>query len=400
MELDQATVKLHRARNVAKQFLRKQEAIDEELKQLQQRMYWLKTLRKLNNGQNNDWLRGIRQNSIMPYCRAWNRQVGEKMQARFPVELRTMVYTYLWDRGTILAFPDLSKVAGGSKRLENARLPHFVNAEFMGLPTARETIRVLYDAMYAIGMSVVVRLPEQLMAAVSKDVFQVGLDPREQLRSLHIRLKLDRLRKPRQMTPPLPINHEQTNYIRETELKAWLKTLLGVKHRKNFDLHITLYQRNIRIAVIEEVLTALTSIRKSIISQGGNVDIGWIYRGEWKDGVNNELDDDWDEGCAWEMNDFFRMEPHIWRAGFLGSMALEEMDGCFEERHIRFHSEPCRHVPDPLFVNLMWDDSENEFTTDGESEDQGRDSDDDSLPEPNELSKGHESDLDDDDEHS
>jgi len=39
-------------------------------------------------------------------------------------------------------------------------------------------------------------------------------------------------------------------------------------------------------------------------------------------------------------------------------------------KHMRFFNEPCEHVPDHQFIDMMWEPSEDECTTDGEEEDQ------------------------------
>ena len=52
-----------------------------------------------------------------------------------------------------------------------------------------------------------------------------------------------------------------------------------------------------------------------------------------------------------------------------------EFDEVLHLRHCRFLNEPCEHLPDNDFVHAMWDDSENEWTTDDEFEglDEGTD---------------------------
>jgi hypothetical protein len=46
------------------------------------------------------------------------------------------------------------------------------------------------------------------------------------------------------------------------------------------------------------------------------------------------------------------------------------MSGEIREKHDRFYNEPCDHVPDSQSVDMMWENSENEFSTNGEEEDQ------------------------------
>jgi hypothetical protein len=62
------------------------------------------------------------------------------------------------------------------------------------------------------------------------------------------------------------------------------------------------------------------------------------------------------------------------------------------EKHVRFYNEPCEHVPNRVFVHAMWQNSEDECTTDGEEE--GRelyetsDEDDDESDDSDENDKG------------
>jgi CBS domain-containing protein len=137
--------------------------------------------------------------SIVPYCQAWNLQIAEEVQARLPVELRNFVYRYIWDHDTItLQYPGLQKVAGGSRSVDDGRspltLPHFIDPAFVGLATAREIVRALYDAYHAIEEPIVVRHPEHIKTVITKDVFGVGLDPGVHLKSLILQIKLDRYR--------------------------------------------------------------------------------------------------------------------------------------------------------------------------------------------------------------
>ncbi|EAT89560.1 hypothetical protein SNOG_02829 [Parastagonospora nodorum SN15] len=71
-DLDRAEAKLQR-----------QQSIDKEKLQLQERIYWLNTLHSVYD------------RSIVPYCRSWNLQFAEELQARLPVEIRNLVYQYL-----------------------------------------------------------------------------------------------------------------------------------------------------------------------------------------------------------------------------------------------------------------------------------------------------------------
>lgn len=119
--------------------------------------------------------------TIIPYCQTWNLQFAEEMQGRLPVELRNMICQYLWDGDTFAAFPDLQKVAGGSRSVDDSRskltLPLFIDPKYVGLTTARETVRAFYNAVHLTRHMIIVHRPEHIKAAVTQDVFRVGLDP-------------------------------------------------------------------------------------------------------------------------------------------------------------------------------------------------------------------------------
>lgn len=139
---------------------------------------------------------------MVPYTRAWGLQLGEMMQARLPAELREMVYNCLWDTYSIYAYSYLLKLAGGSKCFggvycqcihghEDPVLPYFIRPDFVGASTAGEIVRALSDTFYYKGDVLMLRQPEHIKNAISKDVFHISLDPGQHLRSLFLRINLD-----------------------------------------------------------------------------------------------------------------------------------------------------------------------------------------------------------------
>jgi hypothetical protein len=205
----------------------------------------------------------------------------------------------LLDKDTIIAYPDLSKVATGTKCSYHpchcnhphkiTVLPHFVNRDFVGAITAREVIRALYDAFYSKDGYLTIRLPEHIKSVVAKDRFHVGLNPGLYPRSLVLRFKLDRLR--RRCLPHIPTNicqHTRADkiYTEKDVLKEWLKALLYIKCKANFELCIVLFQRNVRMAVIDEVLETIAGVRQTLQSRHAKVKIDWTYRGNWSKGKN------------------------------------------------------------------------------------------------------------------
>jgi len=238
-----------------------------------------------------------------------------------------MIYSYLWDRETIIAYPDLSKVAGGSKCLDDLctcsrphdspTLPYFVQPTFMGPAIACEIVRALYDAFHFKNEALTIRRPEHIKAAVTKDVFHVGLDPGQHLRSLVVRVKLDRLRKLRRRciwTDVCRHDPAEKVYIEKDDLLELLATLLYIKHKARFELRVVFFQRNIRVAVLEEALVVLEPVRRTFQRRGAVINVDWCYRGFWVGGVDTQPD-----GVLMtkEMDDFFVISRRSWRINMI-----------------------------------------------------------------------------------
>jgi hypothetical protein len=257
------------------------------------------------------------------------------MQKRLPVEMRNIIYHHLWDKATITTFPDLSRVAGGSKCLkihctcarshEVPRLPHFVKPEFMGRDTAREIVRALYDAFHTRDEPLTIRAPEHIKLVISKDVFQLDLDPGLHLRSLVLRIKLDRLRLPRthhalqhKLSSTCQHTDAEKIYTKGPELRAWLKELKRIEYKDKFELRISLFQRNFRVAVMEEVLLQLTHIRRYLQARKMEVTIDWEYRGNWEKGIESDAEYD----LCHDMDNFYTLPRNEWRLFFMDTLLL------------------------------------------------------------------------------
>lgn len=260
-------------------------------------------------------LRSISARSITPYCQTWNLQLAEEMQTHFPIELRDLVYGYLWDARTIDDFPDLWRVAGG-RCVNNGhsalRLPHFISPDFMGLVTAREIVRALYSAFHSSAPGIVIR-PKHIKSAVTQDVFGVGLDPSMHLKSLTLELDLDHLRTSRthhKLSSTCRHSDSEKAYTKRTNLKEWLKALLYVKYKSSFVLFVDLYQRNVRIAVLEEVLDDLGEVRRALKARNMYFFVNWTYRGRW-------LGSRWEDSMEQDLDDFYVLPRRIWKQNML-----------------------------------------------------------------------------------
>jgi hypothetical protein len=269
----------------------------------------------------------VNDRSIVPFSKTWNLRFAEEMHARLPIELRNLVYLYLWDKDTITAYPDVALVAGGAKCLDDrcdcdrphnvpVLLPHFIKPEYMGHSTIQGIVRALYEAFHSRDEPLTVRGPEHLDAALSGDVFRVGLNAALHIRSLVLRIKLDRLRMPcpqKTSAAAYKGTRNEKRYTTGTLFRWWLDALLCIKHIAKFELRVLLLQRNIRVAVIEEVLEDLAAVRETLHSQGADVKIDWIYRGTWHHG--NNLDPD--NVLCRNMDGFFELPRKAWNISMM-----------------------------------------------------------------------------------
>jgi hypothetical protein len=196
---------------------------------------------------------------------------------------------------------------------KNLVLPHFVKPEFMGKATAHEIVRALYEAFQSTGKHLTWRLPEYIKPAVSKDVFRVGLNPGSHLRSLVVRIKLDRLRKAGQRFLPAKFRQVDKEYTSKDKLKEWLKALLYIQRKAMFELRIALFQRNIRVAVIQEVLGVLKDTRQTLQNRRVQVTVDWIYRNYWKHGREGRSE----PSLVRNMDDYFTLPRKTWKVNMM-----------------------------------------------------------------------------------
>jgi hypothetical protein len=188
----------------------------------------------------------------------------------------------------------------------------------MGRTTVQEIVRALYEALHSRNIPLTVRLPEHIKSAVSQDMFRVDIDPGLHLRSLVIRIKLDRLRieKPPRRVPTNACRHTkiEKTYTKGEELQSWLKALLYLKYKAKFELRIELMQRNVRLSVIEEVLRVLAEARKIMQDRQAEVKVEWICRGHWIQGKNTDWPGDF---LSIFVDDFYYLPRKTWRTNMM-----------------------------------------------------------------------------------
>jgi hypothetical protein len=56
--------------------------------------------------------------------------------------------------------------------------------------------------------------------------------------------------------------------------------LLDIKKKRDFKLHVIIYQRSIRMEVISEVIEAVAGVVRHLQRYDACVTVSWIYRGQ------------------------------------------------------------------------------------------------------------------------
>jgi hypothetical protein len=102
-------------------------------------------------------------------------------------------------------------------------------------------------------------------------------------------------------------------YTEKDVLTEWLMALLYIKCKANFELRIVLLQRNVRIAVIEEVLETIPGVRQTLQSRHAKVKIDWTYRGNWSNGKNCSPQN----SLVTEMDDFYVLPRKTWKMNMM-----------------------------------------------------------------------------------
>jgi hypothetical protein len=102
-------------------------------------------------------------------------------------------------------------------------------------------------------------------------------------------------------------------YTEKDMLKKWLKALLYIQGKARFELRVVLFQRNIRVAVIDEVLEVLDDTRQALLNRHVKVTVDWIYCGYWTHGK---------KACSGQslvrkMDDYFTLARKTWKVNLM-----------------------------------------------------------------------------------
>lgn len=274
------------------------------------------------HGQYSDWLNNtIVNRTIIPYCKTWNQNIAAQMQDRLPREVRDMIYQHLWhydpDRtsphlmarqhvkqhytftclycspDTIAMFPCLLDIAQFMFRAEHdnlsqlfdqSALPHYMSPDYVGVLTAHEIGVSFYKSLNE--ENLLQCQSSRIESVLKDDPFHLSLPTMELIRNLTVHCNIDRYRTP---PPKHQLSSKCRHSLSETELVyselLWedFCSLLDIKNKKGFKLHVIIYQRYIRLNVLEKAIEAIQSVLKSLTQDGCSLTVTWTYRGHWKD---------------------------------------------------------------------------------------------------------------------
>lgn len=169
---------------------------------------------------------------------------------------------------------------------DRSRLPHYLSSEYVGTLTAHEVAVSFYLSLCA--EDLLQCQSNRISSVLKDDVFHLGLPTMDLITSLTVHCKLDRYRTPKpkhKLSSKCNHSLSETAQICKDILKQDFSALLDVKRKRGFRLHIIMYQRNVRLAVLEEAMDTLEELFRSFQQNEASLTLSWTYRGHWKNAM-------------------------------------------------------------------------------------------------------------------
>jgi len=229
----------------------------------------------------------VHETTIIPYAKSWNLAFADQIQTRLPPELRNMIWEWVWDDVAFDDhFDDLLLKNEETARCKHSpcncnttfdpNIPHYLQLAFVGATTAREIVETMYknSPLYWTART------NTIKDVLFHDPFHVGFNPLSTIRKLYVDCKIDNYRTPRKcFRRNRTCEHKPAEraYIKRSELKASFDHLLAVPKKAGFDLSVTFYQRNVRLAVLEEALETFRDVYLAFQDAGATLDVDWQY---------------------------------------------------------------------------------------------------------------------------
>ncbi len=262
---------------------------------------------------------------VLPYSKAWNRQLADRVQKILPVEIRSMVYNYLLDDDTWNGFcyqleavlsvlPSYVGHCGCIKMSHDMpRAPHFLYPEYMGMEAALEIVEKLYCSDWFKERTLYSSI-ERLESVIHRDPFGTGFDLASRVRNLHITCVVDQYRiLPHAHTLSTSCQHTpyERRYVDQDRLKSDLDQLLGVVQNEHLQsLKVTFIQCNIRIDVLEEALEAFVCVHSASKKVGVSMRLNWMY-------YMDSICEGYGHAHSKDLSNFFAEQRYTWKRRML-----------------------------------------------------------------------------------
>jgi hypothetical protein len=328
------------------------------------------------------------QDAIIPYAKIWNTGFAERIRYRLPPEIRSLVYSYLWDidrpaardlakthirslggglmeSKTIATYPCILRLSRaivsldekGLRRLYDRHgLPHYLNPEYVGHHIALEVAEALYQALDTAGL--LHCLSQNLGKLLGVDCFRLGLDMKSTIRHLTVHCEVDRYRVRGPKCKHL-CQHTAADLacLQHEALKRDFEPLLEIKRQGQFQLNILLIQRSIRIYVLAEAVTALGEVYKRFCDDGNSITVTWTYRGNWCDcGIHIS---DHQEVISKNITTFFEMPREAWAYNM--RRFLDKVRDHVSRAALAFHTNSVQARPSILDEDWAIEEEENQL---------------------------------------
>lgn len=203
------------------------------------------------------------------YSKAWNRSIASKLTL-LPRELRDTVYSYIWSDDYLVTTHTAMAAVIRTGGIHSQTIPHVVDVNYVCAEIAREVVEAYYrraPSLFALARlcPFQARCPEVIENILCDDSFGVGIDPAKELRALRIVLNLDDLNKPSNIEVD----------VEGIQPSPELLSTLAMK--KDFDLHIELVQRRIRLKLWPAYIRILRPILLALEKEDARVQIVWSH---------------------------------------------------------------------------------------------------------------------------
>jgi hypothetical protein len=209
-----------------------------------------------------------------PHCKAWNLAFFKALHNRLPMELRSIIYAYIWDKPTLARNSQhmegclTGQYRGEYKKYDLVKeAPHYIKPVYVGINAALEVVEAWYKAMGRRPVFPIVQDVRQIERFVTADVFFVGIDPAKLVRRLDIEIHMKHLF----ASPDGRVDEDRTR------AHYYLGFLHKIENKRVFELNIKLQQRTIRLNLWPLALETLEPVWRSFKNEGARVRVYWTY---------------------------------------------------------------------------------------------------------------------------